>query len=333
MVPVKNPDAGLPSGFGILLRDRQIALPVGQTFVGRGPECQVVILGAHVSRKHAMFTATERGVVIEDLGSANGCFVNQQRITSATSLKDGDRILVGTEELSFFVGVTESDGAAVVSSGVDFDPEDATAHGRAPPAVRPVTFQPVERKIHESAAPTEPMRDPLVRPPGELKSSRVRTARRRLIETLPVARVELMPDPRADAFQRVEAAVGRMLARGDVDAAGRTLAGQVGTLLQDGRGGTPVPRGVVYRAARCCLVVAQVARERSWIDRAVELYLQARLVMEEEVLDFLEPLLDKYGMCEPRLLAEYRNVVRRQLEHAAPDELARCDRILSLRIA
>jgi hypothetical protein len=66
--------------------------------VGRSSELDMVLVEDMVSRKHAKITTTESQVIIQDLGSTNGTFVNGERIKKA-SLKEGDRILVGTSIL------------------------------------------------------------------------------------------------------------------------------------------------------------------------------------------------------------------------------------------
>lgn len=63
--------------------------------IGRAPSCDVVIDGdALVSRQHAQIRSVPLGHGIVDMGSANGTFVNGQRIPGAT-LRPGDRIQVG----------------------------------------------------------------------------------------------------------------------------------------------------------------------------------------------------------------------------------------------
>jgi pSer/pThr/pTyr-binding forkhead associated (FHA) protein len=52
-----------------------------------------------VSRVHARLTPTEEGVLVEDLGSRNGTFVNGERIGEARLARPGDRIVVGGTEL------------------------------------------------------------------------------------------------------------------------------------------------------------------------------------------------------------------------------------------
>jgi hypothetical protein len=76
----------------------------GQTFtiqdypqtIGRGAGSDIVIPDKTLSRQHARIQATDRGCVVEDLGSTNGTFVNGQRITSPTLVRPGDTLQVGT---------------------------------------------------------------------------------------------------------------------------------------------------------------------------------------------------------------------------------------------
>jgi hypothetical protein len=62
--------------------------------IGRDATCDVVIVDRQISRYHAQLENTHEGVILEDLGSKNGTFVNGQRIEDPVLLKDGDLIQV-----------------------------------------------------------------------------------------------------------------------------------------------------------------------------------------------------------------------------------------------
>src|SRR5260370_24043807 len=66
--------------------------------IGRSGEWDVVLAEDMVSRKHAKISTQGGKIVIEDLGSTNGTFVNGEKIKHAR-LKEGDRILIGTSIL------------------------------------------------------------------------------------------------------------------------------------------------------------------------------------------------------------------------------------------
>lgn len=65
--------------------------------IGRDPTCEIAVDDPHVSRQHAeIITTAGKDIVLSDLGSTNGVFVNGQKITAPHALVDGDKILVGT---------------------------------------------------------------------------------------------------------------------------------------------------------------------------------------------------------------------------------------------
>ncbi|HUR13658.1 MAG TPA: DUF3662 and FHA domain-containing protein [Mycobacteriales bacterium] len=70
----------------------------GTTVIGRGAEADVQLTDTGVSRKHAELRLVDDAVEVHDLGSTNGTYVNGQRVKTA-SLRDGDRVRVGTTEL------------------------------------------------------------------------------------------------------------------------------------------------------------------------------------------------------------------------------------------
>ncbi len=77
------------------------ARPVGsgQMTIGRTPDNDIAIGDMLVSRRHARLLTGPQGLVIEDLGSANGTQVNGRRIAGPTALRDGDLVTVGNSDL------------------------------------------------------------------------------------------------------------------------------------------------------------------------------------------------------------------------------------------
>jgi len=67
----------------------------GEIIIGRSSDLDMVLVEDMVSRKHAKIVTQGEQVLIMDLGSTNGTFVNGERIKKAR-LKEGDRILIGT---------------------------------------------------------------------------------------------------------------------------------------------------------------------------------------------------------------------------------------------
>ncbi|MDE3054277.1 MAG: FHA domain-containing protein [Gemmatimonadota bacterium] len=67
--------------------------------VGRAPTCDFPIIDPTISRRHAEIELAEGGVVVRDLGSSNGTFVNGARVQDGT-LRAGDRVTFGKVEFS-----------------------------------------------------------------------------------------------------------------------------------------------------------------------------------------------------------------------------------------
>jgi len=74
---------------------RAIALKNGRLLIGRAESCDVRPLGEEVSRKHCAIVMEPTGLTVEDLGSRNGTFVNDVKITAKVALGDGDTVRVG----------------------------------------------------------------------------------------------------------------------------------------------------------------------------------------------------------------------------------------------
>ena len=64
---------------------------VGEITIGRSPANNIVIDSSAVSKLHAKITRTTDSVVLQDLGSSNGTFVNGARVMTAL-LGQGDRL-------------------------------------------------------------------------------------------------------------------------------------------------------------------------------------------------------------------------------------------------
>ncbi len=99
--PIKGP---IPEVL-LFLGEKQLgtfSLAKGELTIGRNPGNHILIDNVGVSRRHAVIKMSGEHATVEDLGSANGTFVNGQKITSH-DLKDGDEILVLKHRLVFRV--------------------------------------------------------------------------------------------------------------------------------------------------------------------------------------------------------------------------------------
>jgi hypothetical protein len=86
----------------LVAEGRRLVIPPGGALVGRSRECDVVLADANVSRRHAEVRPGAAGSwTISDLGSTNGVRVNGRQIAGAEPLSAGDRIVLGTAEITF----------------------------------------------------------------------------------------------------------------------------------------------------------------------------------------------------------------------------------------
>jgi ABC-type multidrug transport system ATPase subunit/pSer/pThr/pTyr-binding forkhead associated (FHA) protein len=65
------------------------------TVIGREEDAQIVIPNPAISRHHARLTYQAGRYLVEDLGSANGTFINGQRLAGPQAVNSGDRIALG----------------------------------------------------------------------------------------------------------------------------------------------------------------------------------------------------------------------------------------------
>jgi adenylate cyclase len=92
--------------------ERAVSLDAGRHWtVGRSSDNQILIDDVSISRRHALLQRLEDGeVYLIDLGSRNGTFVNDRRVSVPTIVRDGDRLRFGAAECTFhWPGVARSD--------------------------------------------------------------------------------------------------------------------------------------------------------------------------------------------------------------------------------
>lgn len=112
--------------------------------VGRDPSCDLVLHDVKCSRRHAVLEAGPDGISIRDTGSANGVFLNEQKIERAP-LKAGDVVRMGDSlvtvlpeevEGTVVMGPAESEiGEATV--GEDSQPPPLPPRGAVPTPLPP----------------------------------------------------------------------------------------------------------------------------------------------------------------------------------------------------
>jgi pSer/pThr/pTyr-binding forkhead associated (FHA) protein len=82
-------------------RQAGVTLPLGAgVLIGRGTDCQLILDDDYSSTHHARITLTTNGYQVEDLGSTNGTFVNNQQIAVPTAFGLADTLRIGRTLMS-----------------------------------------------------------------------------------------------------------------------------------------------------------------------------------------------------------------------------------------
>src|SRR5690606_36435589 len=63
--------------------------------LGRSDEADVALDDPYASEFHMRLVAQDNGIMLHDLGSTNGTYVNGRRVVAPTQLRKGDTIQVG----------------------------------------------------------------------------------------------------------------------------------------------------------------------------------------------------------------------------------------------
>jgi len=95
-----------------LSRCHEISLAELPIIVGRGSEARVTVNDRWASRQHCEIRQVEGTIVVRDLGSSHGTYVNGENIDQRT-LQSGDRLGVG---LTSFITTLDDHAVTLVAS-------------------------------------------------------------------------------------------------------------------------------------------------------------------------------------------------------------------------
>ncbi|MCB7135743.1 FHA domain-containing protein FhaB/FipA [Cellulosimicrobium marinum] len=77
------------------LRGTTVPLTTSSILIGRAPSCTLVLDDDYSSSRHARIFPQQGGWFVEDLGSTNGTYVNDQRIGQVVPLGPGTQVRIG----------------------------------------------------------------------------------------------------------------------------------------------------------------------------------------------------------------------------------------------
>lgn len=82
---------------------KEIKIPVTQFVIGRDDDCHLRPRSDAVSRKHCVIAIHESTVMVRDLGSRNGTFINGDRVEGDRPVKVGDHLRIGPLEFEVLI--------------------------------------------------------------------------------------------------------------------------------------------------------------------------------------------------------------------------------------
>lgn len=92
-----RPAASLPEMLRVTQgKQAGLTMVLGESLrIGRAADCQLILDDDYVSTRHARIYATPKGHMVEDLGSTNGTYLNNERVTSPVPFTRNDTLRIG----------------------------------------------------------------------------------------------------------------------------------------------------------------------------------------------------------------------------------------------
>jgi DNA-binding winged helix-turn-helix (wHTH) protein len=98
--PLANAASTAVANAWLLGTTAEVALRPGENILGREGE-GIVVKSSTVSRRHARLVVDPKGALLEDLGSKNGTYVNDRRVSGPMPIVDGDQVRIGSLLFTF----------------------------------------------------------------------------------------------------------------------------------------------------------------------------------------------------------------------------------------
>ena len=266
--------------FRLRYLQHDLELNEGTFAVGRNASCQLSLDDPLVSRRHAIFELQGTAVTIEDLNSRNGVIVNGHRIDAKVSLNVGDRILIGSQELTLLAA---RDGAANVTGGG---------------GVGKMTLPKMKVSTPSSGFPV------------------ISSGASGAIDSDP----EPSMVRRADQFKLLSGVAEKALAMGKAGEAERLLASALADVIESTRAGRPLPPTLVDQAAKFSAKLATATGKGGWADYVIELYAAQKRPCPAHVIDELYNAMRKVTAVDLNRLRGYVAMLRQSLPRYGPAE-------------
>ena len=98
-------------------KGKRVRLTDAETVIGRDEAAKIRVATHEVSRQHCLLILSPAGVLVRDLGSRNGTFINGIPIAEETILKPGDTITTGPMTFELEGAEVDKKQAAAITPG------------------------------------------------------------------------------------------------------------------------------------------------------------------------------------------------------------------------
>lgn len=129
-------------------------LTKNEIHIGRDINNEIVINDAEISRRHCRFSLQGDTYLFEDLGSTNGSFINEQRLSAPHTLRAGENIRLGDNVILVYEIAGVDSDATVASAGAPAAPPPQQRAAAPPPPPQQYAGQ-----VPAGPAPDAPEKD------------------------------------------------------------------------------------------------------------------------------------------------------------------------------
>lgn len=266
--------------FRLRYLQHDMELSEGHFVIGRSVGCQLSLDDPLVSRRHAVLLVAGDTVSIDDQGSRNGVLVNGVRIPGKALLQPGDRIMIGSQEITLLGPASER-------------PEFV---GRA-------------LKQTLTRIPSPPPPPP---PAPDLDGGSGRPAPDTDADTTMVRRIQ--------AFTMLSGVAEKALAMGRSEEAERLVAGPLSELVEACRAGKALSPSLVDVVARFAARLATATAKGTWADYVIELYQAQGRPCPAPVVDELNNAVRKVTALDLVRLRDYLTLLHEKQAAFGPAE-------------
>lgn len=91
-------------------------IPPRTLIMGRGEDCDIYLSEKKISRNHCQISVEPNGVFVNDMGSTNGTFLNDDILKEKKQASNNDVVSLGTSKIKLTFALSEEDAANIVKT-------------------------------------------------------------------------------------------------------------------------------------------------------------------------------------------------------------------------